>query len=638
MPGAIGNNHKMKQDLSGQEASPKQEPLDRLKAIILDGVDDRMKLMEKRLDDQSTRAREVSKVLPEALKHFYSSPEELGEALQPTLAVSIKESVEENPEDFADAVFPIMGPAIRKYILDTIRSMLQTMNQLLDRSLSIQGIKWRLEALLSKRSFAEVVFLHSMKYRVEQVFLIHRESGLLLHHVARDKTAIEDIDNVSGMLTAIRDFIGDSFGSSENHFENQSMNVGELTISTKSGPKVILAAVIRGVVPSHMNLTLQKTLEDIHLAFQPQLADFNGEVEVFQSTERLLKNCLLEEEINQQKRRWPGILLLSCMTMLAALAIFWHVRHRNKVESYLNQLKNTPGIVINSWDYSYKKTVVHGLIDPFTHIEKPENGLSESDFEFKMEGYLSLQPKCVENRIRSHFSLPESVSISYEFPVLKLKGTVPSGTVDVLQQFVSQTSYIQKLDTTELVHIQTPSIEALEREIGLPASVQISQSADGIVFSGNAPEKWIHSMLDIHKREGYNWHTENLESTELINLKKEKRAIERLPIFFGFKETKLADPELEKIRILSQSILKILSYCETLSLPRSITIEGYADSRGSDSQNQAISKKRARHVKTLLIEKGIPAEFIHIRPIGHIKSIANQTEDKARKVLIKIDL
>ena len=62
------------------------------------------------------------------------------------------------------------------------------------------------------KSFAEVVLLNTLVYRVEQVFLIHAQTGLLLQHVVADAVTAQDADMVSGMLTAIRDFARDSFG------------------------------------------------------------------------------------------------------------------------------------------------------------------------------------------------------------------------------------------------------------------------------------------------------------------------------------------------------------------------------------------------------------------------------------------
>jgi OOP family OmpA-OmpF porin len=57
--------------------------------------------------------------------------------------------------------------------------------------------------------YAQVVIRHALVYRVEQVFLIHRESGLLLEQAHLPNLALPDADLVSGIRTAIRDFVAD---------------------------------------------------------------------------------------------------------------------------------------------------------------------------------------------------------------------------------------------------------------------------------------------------------------------------------------------------------------------------------------------------------------------------------------------
>ena len=127
--------------------------------------------------------------------------------------MALKTSVHKNPKVLADAIFPVLGPAIRKAISTTLMAMIQSLNMILNQSFSWRGIKWRLESLRSRRPFAEVILLHSLVYRVEQIFLIHRKTGLVLQHITADPSDSRDPDLVSGMLTAIQDFVKDTFDS-----------------------------------------------------------------------------------------------------------------------------------------------------------------------------------------------------------------------------------------------------------------------------------------------------------------------------------------------------------------------------------------------------------------------------------------
>ncbi len=104
-------------------------------------------------------------------------------ALAPTVEEALTASVRRNPRPLADALFPIFGPAIRKAIAASLSSMLESLNQTIEHSLSWRALQWRITALRTGKPFAEIVLLNTLVYRVEQVFLIDRESGLLLQHV-----------------------------------------------------------------------------------------------------------------------------------------------------------------------------------------------------------------------------------------------------------------------------------------------------------------------------------------------------------------------------------------------------------------------------------------------------------------------
>jgi hypothetical protein len=58
---------------------------------------------------------------------------------------------------------------------------------------------------------AQVVLLHTLRYRGKRGFLIHRDSGLLLLQVEAKAVILQDGDLISGKVTAPQDFKRDSF-------------------------------------------------------------------------------------------------------------------------------------------------------------------------------------------------------------------------------------------------------------------------------------------------------------------------------------------------------------------------------------------------------------------------------------------
>lgn len=269
------------------------EELDVLRSLLVSPEQTEIASLKERLDNPEIRAEDLARVLAEAVVIRASRDKNLAQALLPTIEQVIKDSVRKDPKFLADAIFPIIGPAIRKAVAESIRSMVQSINESLQWAFSWQSIKWRIEALQTGKSFAEIVLLHTLIYRVEQIFLIHGETGILLDHVAIASEGIKDVDMVSGMLTAIQDFVHDSFGAEENHSLN-SMHVGEFMVWVEHGSQLALAAVIRGNPPEELRRNLQEALEAIEFEQGQILQSFDGEVTPFEKSRYHLEACLFE--------------------------------------------------------------------------------------------------------------------------------------------------------------------------------------------------------------------------------------------------------------------------------------------------------------------------------------------------------
>src|SRR3984957_13415420 len=211
-----------------------EQPLAELRAILLGPDRAAWESRRQRLDNPSRRAEDVAGVLAEAvrLRSRVHSDVKLRRALQPLLEEALQLSVQSNPRMLADALFPIFGKAIRKAITSELDGMLQSLSQTLEQSFSWRSLRWRWEAIRTGKPYTEIVLLRSLLYRVEQMFLIHRNSGLLLQHVAASslpKAETKDPETVSGMLTAIQDFVRDSVSGAGSE-TLETIRMGEIEV------------------------------------------------------------------------------------------------------------------------------------------------------------------------------------------------------------------------------------------------------------------------------------------------------------------------------------------------------------------------------------------------------------------------
>jgi outer membrane protein OmpA-like peptidoglycan-associated protein len=377
------------------------EALAELRDILVGPEREKIRQLQQRLDDRAARAEEISRTLPDAIRLQSVRGHKLRVALQPILEDSVRISVQRNPKILSDALFPLISETVRKAVFAALQTMLQTLNQTLEQSVSARSFRWRLEAMRTGKSFAEIVVLRSLLYRVEQVFLIHRKTGLLLAHSEADSVVVKDADLVSGMLTAIQDFMRDSFEGSHGQ-DLETVEIGDRTLWIQYGPQAILAAVVRGTPPKTLKNVLQAALERICAERGAEMTEFNGNVAPFQSSQKHLKACLVGQA--SKPNQGQSVLLWLVPSAIALAAAFWSfvsIREAREWKQYVQKLSRQPGIVITSAEKRGGEYFIAGLRDP--QAQDPTELLAGTRLpagkvKFALRDYLSLEKRFAEPR------------------------------------------------------------------------------------------------------------------------------------------------------------------------------------------------------------------------------------------------
>jgi outer membrane protein OmpA-like peptidoglycan-associated protein len=400
-----------------------------LRTLLLGPAEQQIAEAHARLFDPQRQVEEVSRALPDAISVRSRQDDKLTTALSPAVSAALVHSVRKDPKPLADAIFPIMGPAIRKAIAAALSGMVQSFNQTLSHSLSAKGLRWRIEALRTGRSFSEVVMLQTLVYRVEQVFLIHKETGLLLHHVSAGSAVVSDADMVSGMLTAIQDFVQDSFKTGGGD-QLETLQVGDLTVWIEQGPLAILAGVIRGTAPQELREVFQETLERIHLQYGSSLKEFNGDAAQFAGTKPLLEECFQARydlpETPAADRKVTPFKVIAAVLLVAVLvwAFFW-IRDMRRWNAYVHRLRGEPGIVVTDVGRQEGKYFVGGLRDPLAREPATligGTGLAAESVVGRWQAFQALTPDFVLARAKQALEPPGSVKLSLQDGVLKADG------------------------------------------------------------------------------------------------------------------------------------------------------------------------------------------------------------------------
>ena len=569
---------------NGEEAASDlylPDPLDELRNLLLAAEQADVARLHRRLDDPEARAEDVSLVLAEAITLRSGKDAQLASALQPMIEEAIVRSVQRDPQTLVDALFPVMGPAIRKAISSTLAAMLQSLNQTLVEGFSVQGLRWRLEAWRTGRPLAEVVLLRTLMYRVEQVFLIHRKTGLLLQHVSASPGAVQDADMVSGMLTAIRDFVHDSFGGTEAGGLD-AFQVGELTVWVEQGPLAVLAGVIRGNPPQDLKPIFAETIEKIHSDQARDLEAFEGDAAPFERSRPLLEACL---KVQRQPAagKTPGVpaRAVTALKVAAAVVLFgiallivFSARRNRRWNDYLARVAAMPGIVVASSDRHGGKLFVNGLRDPLA--QDPETmlapaSLGREDVVATWRPYHALDPEIVLARAK---------------------------------------------------HVLEP-----------PATATLGMRGSVLVAEGAAPHEWI---ADAKRQSRILPGVTRFEDTDLIDadlrdLRAVGKSIEDRLFFFSPGSAELSSGEAAKLAGAAADLTRLPVVSAAAGRSARVEVIGRGDSEGTEDINRPLSRQRAERVLAALRAKGIGSANIATVGVGSEKPLREEKTEQDKQ-------
>jgi OOP family OmpA-OmpF porin len=526
------------------------DELSELRGLLLAPEQIQLSDLQERLDNPARYAEDVSRILPDALALRSRRDDKLSNSLMPVVEEAIGISVTKNPQRLVDAIFPVMGPAIRRAIASAFSEMVQSLNQTLEYSVSLKGLRWRLEALRTGKTFAEVVLAHTLLYRVEQVFLIHRETGLLLQHVEAGTAAVQDFDLVSGMLTAIQDFVHDSFGAGRNDALD-SMQVGELTVWIERGSHAVIAAVIRGIAPNDLRRLMQDALDSIYVEQHEALEHFTGDSALFEASRPHLESCLQMQTEEVVRRKPSGILLAAAAMIVVALGLwlFFSIRESQRWNDYLSRLRSEPGLVVVSAETRGGKHYITGLRDPMAvdpaALLAPSK-IDPQDVAERWEPYLSSHPDFVLTRMNRLLETPETASLSFENGALVARGAAPHEWIKAARTITQMTPGVNRFDDQRLV-----DIDLAQSEVGA------------------------------------------------VQQRIEKRAIQ-----FAVGSAELAPDQTDELNGLLSDLQRLDLLAQSLGTTVHIEIWGHADQSGSQELNDRLIAARAAQVMSALLALG----------------------------------
>ncbi|MFN0011376.1 MAG: OmpA family protein [Phycisphaerales bacterium] len=579
-------------DDGGQPAEPPRDhkaDLAAVRSVLVGPEAARLDRLDKTLADNAWHLKHVADALPDAVALRTGKDGRLAKALGPTIETALRTSVQKNPRHIVDAISPVMGPAIRKSISDALQGFIQSFNETLASPFTREGLSCLIEGWRTGQSFGAVRLKRALVYRVEQVFLIHRETGLMLQHVIAEQVQAQDADMVSGMMTAIRDFAKDSFGVQEGQGLD-SFRIGDVTCWVEQGPTAIVAAAIRGVAPQAFRATLQEALERILAEHGEHLAEFQGDASVFITARPILEACLKEEARPAKKKRSFPFFWVA-MLILIPLLFWWGVRwwsQQRLVGEFVDWTKTQQGYVITrvSEDESGTPLVI-GLVDanaPGAAQFFKERRIDPSRLSLQLEPYYSLNPLLVKARAAAVLRPPQGVTLGFDAAAGAQRGR--------------------------------------------------------LVATGRAPHPWVvaarKAAPGIPGVVAYD--DSKLVDTDLEEIEKLRTQVEAFSARFAFGSSDLAEPQVAVVGEMAIAMLRLAEAARQAEVDFQIQVVGHTDSSGQEERNVRLSRDRADRVIALLVARGLAARELAAIGIGPADPKVKETTDKDREMNRRVSL
>ncbi|MBV7339069.1 hypothetical protein KFU94_64805 [Chloroflexi bacterium TSY] len=243
-------------------------------------------------DSQDEMANVFKPIIADTIRRNISeSKDEMVAVLNPIIADTIQSSVSESQDEMVEALYPITLQLVRRSVSEAIQDLTRKIDQQMRNTFSLRTIRQRIQAKTKGVSDAEFILREALPFDIQEIFLIHQETGILLAHYEIGASSESEVDPdseiIGGMLTAIQDFVQDAFGRDDDR-RAEGDQLGEVRygsqhIMIEPAQQVYIAIVTTGVKPRGFRERMREYVYAIEREHSDHLRDFEGDTSLFNS-------------------------------------------------------------------------------------------------------------------------------------------------------------------------------------------------------------------------------------------------------------------------------------------------------------------------------------------------------------------
>jgi hypothetical protein len=255
----------------------------------------------------------------DALEERLNNKDAFVATVTPVLSDAIRRKIRDAREEMIEALYPVIGQTVVRAVSEAIRELTREIDVRMRTALRPDKILRLVRARMRGIGGGEMVLRESLPFKVAEIFLIHRETGLLLWYISGHPEESTDTDLISGMLTAIRDFVSESFGRGKDG-QLDEIQYGDQRVLIEAARYSYLAIVVDGIEPSGYRARMRERVIEVDLANEGVLRNYRGDVTELVSIEEPILS-LLETEAPSQFTSGQRRLMLAFAALILLCSV-----------------------------------------------------------------------------------------------------------------------------------------------------------------------------------------------------------------------------------------------------------------------------------------------------------------------------
>ncbi len=342
--------------------------------------------------------------------------------------------------DLFDAIYPLTGEIIARKISEAFMNLVNYLNEKLERGLSTKNLRLRIKSFFTGIPAGELLLLDSLPFMVDEIFMLERDSGILLASASRDESEKVDRDMVGGMLTAINEFVRTAFNSGKQR-ELDEIKYGKHRIVIRASQYFFLAFVINGAPTLEFMNATDSLAYSLHIKYRNRLKKFNGDTAEFGNTIPVFNEFMSayntppvqEKTISYRKIKIAAGIVLSAIIILTVNAVYsCYIDHMHEEEAeYAIRNSVTPDRCDAEVEFDGNKATVRGYasdsetikavtatLASLDYIERIDNRMIVMDFMLIREYNEKIETLTSRvNELETETARKNLEAIKIEFPV-----------------------------------------------------------------------------------------------------------------------------------------------------------------------------------------------------------------------------